>query len=157
MAVWGNFGPTVVRLEEPIQPLHVNLRTGTVMSLAYTATGRLFAAYMPPKVVEKMMIEDIARLGGRGQPKMTGAQIEALLSETRMHGVSRTIGQPIPGIDAFCAPVFDSTNNLVLGITAMGPEATFDQAWDGKVAAPLKACALEISNRLGFVATAFAA
>jgi hypothetical protein len=53
VAVWGNFGPTVVRLEEPIHPLHVNLRTGTVMSLAYTATGRLFAAYLPPKVVEK--------------------------------------------------------------------------------------------------------
>lgn len=157
VAVWGNLGPTIVRLEEPIQPLHVNLRTGTVMSLAYTATGRLFAAYMPPKVVEKMMMEDIARLGGRGLPEMTPAQIEALLSETRMHGVSRTIGQPIPGIDAFCAPVFDSTSNLVLGITAMGPEATFDRAWDGKVAVPLKACAQEVSNRLGFVPTAFAA
>ena len=58
-----------MRLEEPTQPLHVNLRTGTVMSLAYTATGRLFAAYMAPKVIEKMMSEDISRLGGRGQPQ----------------------------------------------------------------------------------------
>jgi len=33
VAVWGNLGPTVVRMEEPIHPLHVNLRTGTVMSL----------------------------------------------------------------------------------------------------------------------------
>jgi DNA-binding IclR family transcriptional regulator len=47
--------------------------------------------------------------------------------------------------------VFDSTNNLVLGITAMGPEATFDSDWNGRVAVPLKACALEISRRLGFV------
>jgi DNA-binding IclR family transcriptional regulator len=156
VAVWGNFGPTVVRLEEPTHPMHVNLRTGTVMSLAYTATGRLFAAYMPPKVVEKMLVEDMARMDGRGrgQPEMSQAQMEKLLVETRKHGVSRTLGQPIPGIDAFCAPVFDSTNNIVLGITAMGPEATFDSAWDGKVAAPLKACAMEISRRLGFVATA---
>ena len=36
------------------------------MSLAYTATGRLFAAYMPPKVVEKMMMEDICALGRKG-------------------------------------------------------------------------------------------
>jgi len=156
VAVWGNFGPTIVRLEEPTQPLHVNLRTGTVMSLAYTATGRLFAAYMAPKVVEKMMIEDLARLGGRGQPQLTQSQIEKLLSETRMHGMSRTVGQPIPGIDAFCAPVFDSGNSLVLGITAMGPEATFDSAWDGKVAVPLKACALEISQLLGHVPATFA-
>ena len=157
VAVWGNFGPTVVRLEEPIQPMHVNLRTGTVMSLAYTATGRLFAAYLPPKVVEKMMIEDLARLGGRGQPELTHAQIEKLLVETRRHGMSRTLGQPIPGIDAFCAPVFDSADNIVLGITAMGPQATFDSAWNGTVALPLKACALEISRRLGFVASGFAA
>jgi len=157
LAVWGNFGPTIVRLEEPTQPLHVNLRTGTVMSLAYTATGRLFAAYMAPKVIEKMMSEDISRLGGRGQPKMSAPQIERLLSETRMHGLSRTIGQPIPGIDAFCAPVFDSTNNLVLGITAMGPEATFDREWNGKVATPLRACALEISRSLGHVPAPIAA
>lgn len=157
VAVWGNFGPTVVRLEEPIHPLHVNLRTGTVMSLAYTATGRLFAAYLPPKVVEKMMLEDLARTrpaDGRGATaELSRAEIETLLVETRLHGMSRTLGQPIPGIDAFCAPVFDSTNNLVLGITAMGPEATFDREWDGRVAAPLRACALEISRRLGFVPT----
>ncbi|MBB4223665.1 IclR family transcriptional regulator [Variovorax sp. 375MFSha3.1] len=157
VAVWGNFGPTVVRLEEPIHPLHVNLRTGTVMSLAYTATGRLFAAYLPPKVVEKMMLEDLARTrpaDGRGATaELSRAEIEALLVETRLHGMSRTLGQPIPGIDAFCAPVFDSTNNLVLGITAMGPEATFDREWDGRVAVPLRACALEISRRLGFVPT----
>ena len=157
VAVWGNFGPTVVRLEEPIHPLHVNLRTGTVMSLAYTATGRLFAAYLPPKVVEKMMLDDLARArpaDGRGATtELSRAEIEALLVETRLHGMSRTLGQPIPGVDAFCAPVFDSTNNLVLGITAMGPEATFDREWEGRVAAPLKACALEISRRLGFVPT----
>jgi DNA-binding IclR family transcriptional regulator len=157
VAVWGNFGPTVVRLEEPIHPLHVNLRTGTVMSLAYTATGRLFAAYLPPKVVEKMMLDDLARTrpaDGRGSTaELSRAEIEALLVETRLHGMSRTLGQPIPGIDAFCAPVFDSTNNLVLGITAMGPEATFDRDWEGRVAVPLRASALEISRRLGFVPT----
>jgi len=47
--------------------------------------------------------------------------------------------------------VFDSTNHLVLGITAMGPEATFNGAWDGRVAVLLKECAQEISHRLGFV------
>lgn len=147
LAVWGNLGPTVVRLDEPIQPMHVNLRAGTVMSLGNTATGRLFAAYLPPKVVEKVMLEDVARQGG--QATHTRKQIEALLVETREHGLSRSLGQPIPGIDAFCAPVFDSAGNLVLAITAMGPSATFDSAWDGAVAGPLKRCADEVSARLG--------
>jgi hypothetical protein len=51
--------------------------------------------------IEKMMSEGISRLGGRGRPHMAPQQIEQLLSETRMHGLSRTIGQPIPGVDAF--------------------------------------------------------
>lgn len=156
LAVWGNLGPTIIRLEEPIHPLHVNLRAGTVMSLAYTATGRLFAAYLPPKVVEKLINEDVARQSGwpGGTMQLTRTQVEDAIAETRRHGLSRTIGHPIPGINAFCAPVFDSAGNLVLGITAMGPEATFDNSWKGKVAAPLRACAQEISRRLGYLEAA---
>lgn len=43
-----------------------------------------------------------------------------------------------------------AASQLVLGITAMGAEAGFDTRWDGRVARPLKACAMEISRRLGF-------
>ena len=44
LSVWGNQGPTIVYMFDAIYPLHVNLRTGTVMSLAGTATGRLHSA-----------------------------------------------------------------------------------------------------------------
>jgi DNA-binding IclR family transcriptional regulator len=151
LAVWGNLGPTIVRLEEPIQPLHVNLRTGTVMSLANTATGRLFAAYMPPKVIERLLGDELARFGhGTGQTvPLTKDALESFLAETRKHGLSRARGQPIPGIDALCAPVFDSEGHIVLGILAMGPSATFDSTWDGAVAKALRRCASEVSRRIG--------
>lgn len=156
LAIWGNLGPTIVRLEEPIHPLHVNLRVGTVMSMAHTATGRLFASYLPPKVVERLILEDVARQSGRtgGAMDMTRAQVEDAIIETRKRGLSRTIGQPIPGINAFCAPVFDSGGHLVLGITAMGPEATFDSTWNGRIAKPLRACAAQVSLQMGFVESA---
>jgi len=51
IAVWANFGPTVVRLIEGSQPLHVNMRVGTVMSILGTATGRAFAAAMNSSTV----------------------------------------------------------------------------------------------------------
>lgn len=151
VAVWGNFGPTIVKLEEPIHPLHVNLRTGTVMSLAFTATGRLFAAYMPPKMVERMMGEDIARQGNsaRGAELSTREQVAQEIASTREHGLGRAVGFPIPGISALCAPVFDASGHLALGITAMGPEATFDADWRGAVAVPLLKCARDISRKLG--------
>jgi DNA-binding IclR family transcriptional regulator len=151
LAVWGNLGPTIVRLEEPVEPLHVNLRTGTVMSLGHTATGRLFAAYMPRKVVEPLLSDDLARFGyasGQVEP-LTLAALELALAEIRKHGLSRTRGRPIPGIDALCGPVFDSAGHIVLGILVMGPSATFDSNWDGAVAKPLLRCALEVSRRTG--------
>lgn len=150
LAVWGNLGPTIVRLEEPIEPLHVNLRVGTVMGLGNTATGRLFAAYLPARLIEKMMADEVARQGGaKAQARQ---QLEAQLAETRAHGLSRSLGQPIPGIDAFSAPVFDSSDNLVLSITAMGPAGSFDRGWNGRVALPLKRCAEAVSQRLGQLA-----
>lgn len=151
VAVWGNLGPTIVRLEEPTQPLHVNLRTGTVMSLMNTATGRLFAAFMPPKVIEKAMQGEMARMGpATGIASIGQKEFDALVEETRRHGLSRSLGRPIPGIDAICAPVFDSAGNIVLGLLAMGPSATFDSAWKGKVASALRRCAQDVSGKLGY-------
>lgn len=151
IAVWGNLGPTIVRMEEPTEPLHVNLRTGTVMSLANTATGRLFAAYLPAKRVERLLDDELSRFGhgnGTAAP-LSRKRLASLLDETRQHGLSRTRGQPIPGIDALCAPVFDTEGHIVLGILAMGPTATFDSRWNGAVATALKRCAADISQRLG--------
>lgn len=149
LVVWGNLGPTIVRLEEPVQPLHVNLRSGTVMSLSTTATGRLFAAYMPPKLIERLMTEELARQSyGTAEP-LSHDSLELRLAEIRKRGLSRTQGSPIPGIDAICAPVFDSNDHLVLGILVMGPTATFDCSWDGAIATPLRQVAQEVSRRLG--------
>lgn len=147
VAVWGNLGPTIVLLEVPIEPLHVNLRAGTVMSLATTATGRLFAAYMPPKAVERLLADELARLND----PVTCEALGGALADTRKHGLSRSLGQPIPGIDALCAPVFDSAGHLVLGILVMGSAATFDSSWEGAIATSLRRCALEVSQRIGHI------
>ena len=39
--------------------------------------------------------------------------------------------------------------DLVVGILAMGPTATFDSHWEGSVARALKRCAAEVSRRIG--------
>lgn len=80
---------------------------------------------------------------------LAGEALDAALAETRRHGLSRTLGQPIPGIEALCAPVFDADGHIVLGILVMGPSATFDSKWTGTVAEPLRRCAAEVSRRIG--------
>ena len=99
LVVWGNLGPTLIRLEEPAHPLHVNLRIGTVMSLVHTATGRLFAAYLPAKVVSRVLEADPmgVHFGSRHQSRPAQEDYERQLSEIRSRGISRTPGQPHPG------------------------------------------------------------
>ncbi len=152
LSVWGSQGPTIVRLIDPVYPLHVNMRTGTVMSLAGTATGRLFAAYLPRRLVEAQLQEDYRRLGPDISNPLKAAEVEMLIDEVRQHGMSRTIGNPTPGVVAFAAPVFDYTGDIVAGLTLMGVSGIFDAAWDGEPAQALRACASEISRRLGHVA-----
>jgi DNA-binding IclR family transcriptional regulator len=55
LAVWGNFGPTIVRMIEARQRLHVAMCAGTVMSILGTATGRAFAAALPAERIHRAM------------------------------------------------------------------------------------------------------
>ncbi len=149
LSVWGNQGPTIVFLFDAIYPLHTNIRTGTVMSLAGTATGRLFAAYLPAKLIEESLLEDERRLGPDIAASIDRDELQTVVSEIRKHGTSRTINNPTPGVSSFAAPVFDYSGNIVLGITLMGRTRSFDTAWEGKEATAAKACSEEVSRRLG--------
>ncbi|WP_395026062.1 IclR family transcriptional regulator [Comamonas odontotermitis] len=149
LSVWGNQGPTIVFLFDAIYPLHTNIRTGTVMSLAGTATGRLFAAYLPAKLIEESLLEDERRLGPDIAASIDRDELQTVVSEIRKHGTSRTINNPTPGVSSFAAPVFDYSGNIVLGITLMGRTRSFDTDWEGKEAAAAKACSEEVSRRLG--------
>lgn len=151
LAVWGNHGPTVVRIEEGGSAIHVNMRVGSVMSLLGTATGRVFAAFLPPRVIDAFLESDVGRasVGDELARTMGREQVEAAVAEVRRRGLARAIDRPIPGIHALSAPVFDQTGSMVLAITSIGSSGTFDAGWDGPIARELLACAGTVSARLG--------
>jgi DNA-binding IclR family transcriptional regulator len=78
-----------------------------------------------------------------------GPKVAEMLTEVRKHGLARALGDPLPGVNAFSAPVFDHSGHVALVITAMGPEGTFDARWDSPIAHALRDCAGGISKRLG--------
>lgn len=149
LSVWGTQGPTIVYLFDAIYPLHTNIRTGTLMSLAGTATGRLFAAFLPAKLIEEFMLEDDRRLGPDIAKPIDAESFQSMLLDVRKHGISRSVNNPTPGVCSFAAPVFDYSGNIVLGITLMGRSMSFDHSWNGSQARAVRACAMEISKRLG--------
>ena len=93
----------------------MNLRTGTVMSLAGTATGRLFAACPPRQLIEESMREDYKRPGADIATPLTAEQVEAQLNEVHRHGLSRSVSCPTPGVTSIARPVFDYSGNIVPG------------------------------------------
>jgi len=150
IAVWGNFGPTIVRLIESRQPLHVSMRAGTVMSILGTATGRAFAAALPPWKLEQAMHGALGDpRNGRGSTRLAARELAAVIDEVRSHGVARAVGRPIPGVNAFSAAAFDHQGDAVLVITAMGHENDVPADWDSPIARAVRTAAAEISARLG--------
>jgi DNA-binding IclR family transcriptional regulator len=152
LAVWGNRGPTIVHWEEAPQSVTVNLRLGDVMPLLSSATGRCFAAYAPQQALQALLQAELtaARAAGRTDLPLTPADAQRLLAETRQQGIARVIDTLLPGIVGFCAPVFDASGHLALGIVTLGSHASLDARLDGSVATALKAAAAQLSRDLGF-------
>ena len=149
LAVWGQLGPPVVRLDEPRYPLHVNLRVGTVMSLFNTITGRVFAAYLPEKMVRSMLEDEHRRVVGGTSASFDAPEVQALLSEIRATGMGRGVSMPQPGVNTLCAPVFDAAGHIALVMTMIGPQGVFDAEIDSAAGELLREHARRTSLRLG--------
>lgn len=149
IAVWGNRGATMVRIEEAPTAVHVVMRHGTVMSLRGTASGLLFAAYMPDGEVMRALAAEAAESGAAGRPGRIDEALARQLEEVRSHGVSRAVDALVTGVSAMAAPVFDERGAIVLSLTAIGPSAMVDTRWDGVVATTLREAAQRLSRQMG--------
>jgi DNA-binding IclR family transcriptional regulator len=156
LAVWGNHGPTLVHWQESPQAVPVNLRLGDVMPMLSSATGRCFSAFLGHGVgsdqaqllVEREMAQ--ARDNGRKDVPTNTKELQALIAETRQHGLGRVNNVLLPGISGFCAPVFDADGHLALGVVSLGSSATFNVAWNGALAITLLRMTRQLSADLGW-------
>ena len=122
-----------------------------------TASGRLFAAHLPPAVVrpvyeaERRLASASRRANGAAAtaPLAAWPAFERELADVRRHRLGRAEGAVIAGVSALSAPVFDHRGTMVLAITAIGPSAAFDARWTGAIAVALREAAAAVSARLG--------
>lgn len=153
IAVWGNHGPTIVHWEECAQAVTANLRLGDVMPMLASATGRCFAAWLPREMTAPLLEPEMdrARKARRQDLPQTEAAVTATLDEVRQRGTARVVDTVLPGIVAFCVPVFDASGHIVLGLMTLGSLATFDPEYGGAIDAPLQAAARQLSSDLGWL------
>jgi DNA-binding IclR family transcriptional regulator len=132
LAIWANHGATVVHVKEPLRRVTVITRMGSVLPLLSSASGLIFAAYLPE--------DDTPR----------DATAERRLKAIRHSGLAAIQGLFFPGIDAIAAPVVDATGKITAAITVLGPTTSFDVSLEGSVAARLAATAMAVSARMGY-------
>jgi DNA-binding IclR family transcriptional regulator len=151
LAIWGNYGPTIVRWEESNEPVTLNVRVGSVMPLLTSATGRIFAAFMPWERAKELVSKELVLLRKRkGASTMPLPAFKSLLRKIRADGVSPADGSQLSSISALSAPIFDSESRMVAAITALGPRGVFDCSVGGPIAAALLAVCRDVSASLGY-------
>lgn len=148
LSVWGTHGPTIVHVAESGHQIHANVRAGGVFQVGATATGRVFAAFLPASLVERTLAREIAEAGS-GEAFDHGA-FEASVAEARRQGFATTLDRPVPGVSAVAAPVFDHAGAIQLVATLIGPTARIDIDAAGPHVAALVDWTGSLNADLGF-------
>lgn len=150
LSVWGAFGPTVVVVHEGEDQIHMNTKVGTVYSVTGTATGRVFAAYLPPELSQPSMRSNLPKpFLGRcvGTPQPYDEKDIALIRET---GISSVPTPPVPGINAIASPVFDHLGQILTVITLVADARILDKSPTSPFAHTLTETTRKLSADLGY-------
>ncbi|WCM92786.1 IclR family transcriptional regulator [Acidovorax sp. NCPPB 2350] len=142
-SVWGDAGPTILRVEEGPTPVYVAMRHGTTASVRHTATGKVFAAFGPRERIAAALAAD-GHAGALDDPGFA-----AELAAIRAGRLGTVADQLLPGISALAVPVFDGFGQLVLCLAAIGPGATLHTGPQAPAARLLREAAEGLSRRLG--------
>lgn len=148
LAVWGETGPVIVRWERPRRPITVNVVTGTNLSLLTTASGRIFAAWLPKSFVDPLIAKELKT---KVLPDLkTRSDVETMLEKVRADGIAPISGSyMIRGVEAVAAPVFNFKNEITMALAVVGVEGMIDMNPNSRVLIELKHCAKELSLSLG--------
>ncbi|MCX7896549.1 MAG: IclR family transcriptional regulator [Rhodocyclaceae bacterium] len=148
LAVWSENGPVIVRWERPRRPITVNVVTGTALDLLTSASGQVFAAWLPREVTAARIDQELASM--RHPTLKNREDVERLLETVRQAGYAHVSDYHlVPGVEAVAAPVFNFKHEITLAMLVVGVKGMFDTRPDGPVVIALKRAATRLSERLG--------
>jgi flavin reductase (DIM6/NTAB) family NADH-FMN oxidoreductase RutF/DNA-binding IclR family transcriptional regulator len=154
LSVWGNHGPTAVRFEPGGRPVSAHLRTGLVVSVTRSATGRAFAAFLPPEITRSFVEEDLrlSRSSEEGEAAQRSV-FEQEVKLARQSGIARaTSPEPSPvhqiAVNAFSVPIRDAQGRMVLALTVVSQADRLSPDREGEVPMKLLQVAVRLAQQL---------
>ena len=150
VAIRGNHGPTIVRWVEPVQPVTVNVKVGSVMPVLWSATGRAFGAFSKAGPFDAIVRSELAEATPERRRLLPDrAAVDALFEEIRLLRCAPVRDVLLNGVSAVAAPVFDADDRLCAVMTALGTSGSFDPTPGGSTALVVRQAADAVSARLG--------
>lgn len=141
VSIWSEKGPVIVACDEGVSGVPYDLRVGHHSSPVYTATGRMFLAYLPQSMTAPVIAaaagETVSPWGGRAR-ELHAPELERELKKIREDGIAVVTDLRIPGMTGIAAPVLDHRDKLDAVVTMIGVTGSFDMAPDGDVATELR-------------------
>lgn len=150
IAVWGTYGATHVVVEEARKSVVTKSQLGSVLPLLTSATGRVFAAYLPSTATQDLLEAEYKELKKKfGAKVRSRTEFNHIIKHVRTQGISQVLGDYSPGIHALSSPVFDHKDAIVGALTVLAPAGDFDASETGASAAMLQKVTEKISQDLG--------
>ena len=154
LAIWGTHGPTVIQIREGVDQIYTNTRPGTVYALTRTATGRVFAAFLPDRVVraalEAESVEGLKTRRVGNNEVLTPKSLRTVIAQVRRAGYATIDPPPVPGVSGISAPVFDHLGQIQMAVTVIAPTVSADVSPDGPIVARLLAFTNRLSSLMGY-------
>ncbi len=141
VSIWSEKGPVIVVRDEGVSGVPYDLRVGHHSSPVYTATGRMFLAYLPRSITAPIIAaaagDTESPWGGKAHI-LSNAELDTELATIRDDGIAVVTDLRIPGMTGITAPVLDHRDGLDAVITMIGVTGSFDMRPDGAVAQELR-------------------
>jgi DNA-binding IclR family transcriptional regulator len=122
---------------------------GTRFELHCAAPGKAMLAFLPEAEADKL----IPRLSFTRFTQRTITSVNDLRTElerVREAGHAVDLAECLPGVHCVAAPVFDELGYPIAAIHVTGPSDRLTRQAVGKMAAQVKECALQVSQKLGY-------
>jgi DNA-binding IclR family transcriptional regulator len=120
LSVWSERGPTVVHVDESSQPVIMTMRVGAVLPMLSTATGLVFAAYLPEHFTEPLVGTEIAANHGYKPVSRDRNEIARTMEQIRADRYAFNPGRLMVGVNAAAFPLIDRSSALVAVMAVMG-------------------------------------
>lgn len=118
LCIWGDRGPTCVRMRRSAFLLGTDLGLGSIMPLLTSATGHVYLAHLPTAMTRELTQAETALARKQGQAIDMRA-VAAMCAEVRRSGLAQEQGHYVARVSAIAAPVFDHQGNLAAVMTLL--------------------------------------